>query len=453
MTPDKSYRPTEVCFLPHTSTPTAILALISVRASKVMASLTQLMPLVASLFIVHLATNLLTPVNLRKLLPDQSAVESFFTAAGVTFAPGLFAMLQAAAPPTIAHLKTQHSNMGNNVLKGQIGVYLHILEKKNHEPRLYVGSATGSKGLFARLNNYKLSQSLPPSYKAAISMGYRRTHTSLLAVVPLADKMKFYLQTMAVVFALESFFMFKFWTFRSGMYPKLTQLCAWPTSRLPWKGVNHVDNCIGRAHSTLLKADQVDASTPANSARIVPAIKRVRVFSRQRYLAKCEKRRLSYLKNRDAELAKSKAYRQANPERYRERCRRSQRKYTTNPNNRVKILASLKKYATNPNNKKKILARTAAWHAKNPEKVKATKDRSREKNKEKDRIKLAERVNCMQCNGSYNRGTLRRHAKTSGHRVSDNYNHQCHQCKRWFSQRGYLVKHGNTEGHTVDPQG
>jgi hypothetical protein len=70
----------------------------------------------------HLTTNSLAPAILQRLLPDQAAIESFFTAADVTFASGLLAMLQAVAPPSIAQLKTQHSNFNRGVFSGQIDV-------------------------------------------------------------------------------------------------------------------------------------------------------------------------------------------------------------------------------------------------------------------------------------------------------------------------------------------
>jgi hypothetical protein len=77
------------------------------------------------------------------------------------------------------------------------------------------------------LHNYTTHQGLPRGYKQVLAIKYRRTHTILLAVVPLTNEAKLYLQTMAVVFALESFFMFKFLTFRTRQYLDLTKLCAW----------------------------------------------------------------------------------------------------------------------------------------------------------------------------------------------------------------------------------
>jgi hypothetical protein len=85
---------------------------------------------------------------------------------------------------------------------------------------------TGPKRLFARLHNYTTQQGLPPGYKQVLAIKYRRTHTILLTVVPLTNEAKLYLQTMAVVFALESFFMFKFWAFGTGRCSNVTKLCV-----------------------------------------------------------------------------------------------------------------------------------------------------------------------------------------------------------------------------------
>ncbi|KAG8625171.1 hypothetical protein KVT40_006922 [Elsinoe batatas] len=93
----------------------------------------------------------------------KDALEALFYRADVTFAPDLYAILTAAAPPTIAMLK----KLPSHYLKVWI-VYVIRLEKKGRRAKAYIGSGTDSMiSGRARMQQYNRVSSSPivPTFK------------------------------------------------------------------------------------------------------------------------------------------------------------------------------------------------------------------------------------------------------------------------------------------------
>lgn len=75
-------------------------------------------------------------------IPSKAALEEIASLTSITFASGLFNVLQAASPPTIEYFKT----LSTEILACW-AVYIVILEKLHCRPRIYIGSGTNCRGL------------------------------------------------------------------------------------------------------------------------------------------------------------------------------------------------------------------------------------------------------------------------------------------------------------------
>jgi hypothetical protein len=139
--------------------------------------------------------------------------------ADVTFAPGLFQAIQSPAAPAITWFKSLpgYDNDGDRVW----GVYLLVLEKSEHTPKLYTGSGTNAQeGVKHRFNIYdqasrgdlkSSSNELPVYVKKALADGYNITSKGLLVTGPIPSA-EFIPMARCLFLALESAFTFMMWT-------------------------------------------------------------------------------------------------------------------------------------------------------------------------------------------------------------------------------------------------
>lgn len=75
------------------------------------------------------------------ILPTQQVLEQLVLDSHFTFAPGLLDAAHSKKPPTISYFKS----LPLNAVKAW-AVYLLVLEKADHQPNIYIGSATQQKG-------------------------------------------------------------------------------------------------------------------------------------------------------------------------------------------------------------------------------------------------------------------------------------------------------------------
>jgi hypothetical protein len=111
-----------------------------------------------------------------RFFKNKADLESIATEVGLSFAPGLFAVLQASVPPTIDFFRRLPTYQ-----KGCWGIYAIVLEKRDCRPRLYIGSATSvgtpsTNGLQSRLKQYDDGFNVPYYVKAALDDGFTITH-------------------------------------------------------------------------------------------------------------------------------------------------------------------------------------------------------------------------------------------------------------------------------------
>jgi hypothetical protein len=167
-------------------------------------------------------------------LPTLQSIDDLLRSSGFRFAPTLVQILQSKTPPSIADLKRLPLHLGDFW-----AVYLHVLEKPGHRPRIYIGSATGKRyGWTGRYNQYtKAIHHLPYYYKRYINDGYVRTHTGLLCWAPNPTASKRIM--LRVLFLLvEAALTIGLWSIVSAKDYEMPHLCFWKVDSLVYGGLN-----------------------------------------------------------------------------------------------------------------------------------------------------------------------------------------------------------------------
>lgn len=167
-----------------------------------------------------------------KYLFNEDLVESFVS--GLTFAPGLFQVLESKTPPTIAFFKTLA------IIDGKYwGVYAIVLEKPGCIPLIYIGSGTHAEsGIKTRMRCYDILYLIPLYMLNAMQDGYVITHKGYLCWMPIPSAINVPSARVKLV-AVEGLFTFALWTLRAktkygyGM----SHLCLWDREKLPYEGL------------------------------------------------------------------------------------------------------------------------------------------------------------------------------------------------------------------------
>ena len=164
------------------------------------------------------------------ILTDEDAIETLL--ADVEFDPKLAEAMLRDTPPTLAWFKSLPKyEKGNHVW----AVYVLVLERKHHRPKIYVGVSTkATTGVQSRFNDYDNGKKFGSLVQVAIDDGYKLTHKALLcwsaipsagAVYPLATLFK----------ALEALFTAFFNAVKSqALLYGLPLLCPWNVDALEY---------------------------------------------------------------------------------------------------------------------------------------------------------------------------------------------------------------------------
>jgi hypothetical protein len=98
----------------------------------------------------------------------------------ITYAAGLNAVLEGAAPPSLEFFRSLPAIVPSQWRK-HWAVYVHIYELDGRKPRLYIGSATAEVGAMARFNSYESGRgNLPRFVQRALAQGFEKTHSAAL---------------------------------------------------------------------------------------------------------------------------------------------------------------------------------------------------------------------------------------------------------------------------------
>ncbi|EPE32906.1 C2H2 and C2HC zinc finger [Glarea lozoyensis ATCC 20868] len=156
------------------------------------------------------------------------------------FAAGLVDVFQAATPPTIDFFKTLPLHLNK-----KWAVYLLVLEKPGHLPRVYIGSGTTfTVGVLRRMSTYDRRSQLhqyidtvSEYVNSSMDKGFTITHKGLLvwADIPLASE-KYRFRSLFLL--LETVFSLCFWTMKSRTkHYFMPGLCPWSRESFTYDGL------------------------------------------------------------------------------------------------------------------------------------------------------------------------------------------------------------------------
>jgi hypothetical protein len=150
------------------------------------------------------------------------------------FCPGLFDVLKATTAPGVEYFKTLPADN----IRGNWGVYLLVLEKDGHRPRIYIGSSTNAKfGLHQRFLAYEKNWSSPKYVAESYDEGYTLVNKSLLCWTPVPHE---YLEPTIrlLVLAFEGTFAYIFWAMKAVLSDYgMSHICPWEYIKLPYDGL------------------------------------------------------------------------------------------------------------------------------------------------------------------------------------------------------------------------
>jgi hypothetical protein len=178
-------------------------------------------------------------LGLDHVFPSQEGMKAVMESSSFEFAPGLLGALTSRTGPTIAYFKTLPLH-----LEKLWAIYLIVLEKAGHRPRIYIGSGTCSEtGVRKRINTYNrrskngvLDSGIPQYVETSLQEGYAITHQCLLAWtdLPLASE-RFHLRCFFLI--LETVFALMLWAMKSRTKDYfMPALCPWLVESLTYDG-------------------------------------------------------------------------------------------------------------------------------------------------------------------------------------------------------------------------
>ena len=178
-----------------------------------------------------------TPANqknalLAVLFASQSVFNEVASLVSIEFTPGLWEILQSGTPPTLRQFKTFRG--GPKRTDRLWAVYLRVLEKSLHRPKIYIGSGTEAKtGVHSRLKNYERhDNTVSELVDKALKEGYQITHIGLICWIPIPSVVLQPKIRMLFVI-LEAAFSYVFWAMRPGKKENdygMGWMCPWDRS-------------------------------------------------------------------------------------------------------------------------------------------------------------------------------------------------------------------------------
>ncbi|KAJ9655835.1 carbamoyl-phosphate synthase (glutamine-hydrolyzing) cpa2 [Neophaeococcomyces mojaviensis] len=195
--------------------------------------------------------------NFTKVLPSLDVLEYMLASASLVFAPGLFEVIRASTPPTVAYFKSLPTDCTKIW-----GVYLLVLEKKGCRPKIYVGSGTQFEyGVSSRWSQYDHKRKLPRYVEQALKEGYRIVHKGLLCWTPIPSPTV--VPVLRVLFvAIEATFTFVLWAVHcdTDYGFGLRHICLWDIDTLEYDGAcGHNPLMEGVVSDLDLSAEELEA--------------------------------------------------------------------------------------------------------------------------------------------------------------------------------------------------
>jgi hypothetical protein len=186
------------------------------------------------------------------VLPTEQVLEQLVLGSHFNFAPGLLDVLQSRTSPTISYFKSLPLH-----LVKLWAVYLLVLEKPGHRPKVYIGCGTESRsGVCTRIGQYNKGENLAMYVQRALDDGYTISHKGLLCWSPLPTAAERY-RLRALYLVAEAAFSLYFWTMVSRKKDYgMPRLCPWSLDTLEY------DGCCGYVSLTEKVQDTHENPTP-----------------------------------------------------------------------------------------------------------------------------------------------------------------------------------------------
>jgi hypothetical protein len=174
------------------------------------------------------------------VFPSESVLSDAMHRVPLNFASGLMQVFNSAIPPTIAYFKTLPLH-----LEKQWAVYLLVLEKFGHCPRVYIGSGTNSeRGVKSRMQTYdrrvltgKYDPEIALYIHKSLEEGFTMTHKGLLVWTPIPRPAFRYL-IRCLFLVLESTFTLLLWAMKSRTKDYfMPALVPWPRESFTYDGL------------------------------------------------------------------------------------------------------------------------------------------------------------------------------------------------------------------------
>ncbi|KAF4473087.1 C2H2 and C2HC zinc finger [Fusarium albosuccineum] len=130
----------------------------------------------------------LLSVGFKSVFAEKEFLENLMMNTPLNFAPGLIQIFQSAVPPTISFFSKLPLPQDR-----VWGVYVLVLEKDSHPPKIYIGSGTSKDdGVKARISTYDRLQrkkqwesGISDTLAKAVISGYSITYRGLLVWTPI----------------------------------------------------------------------------------------------------------------------------------------------------------------------------------------------------------------------------------------------------------------------------
>lgn len=226
--------------------------------------------LIISLAWICVGTKSFINPTFRVALPSLNVLEDIFGLLGPSFAPGLFELLNAAAPATISWFRS----LPPVPVSRQIwGVYAFVMEKHGDRPRLYVGSRTAeTAGVRSRmLQHLDGIFAVPLKVARAKAEGFAITNIGLLAWCPTPASANVP-RARAVIMAIEAALTGVLWAIRPSStgagFSFPADFCPWSRDQLLWVGLCTHNCLLETLHGDLnLSAAQLEEMAAARAER------------------------------------------------------------------------------------------------------------------------------------------------------------------------------------------
>jgi hypothetical protein len=192
-----------------------------------------------------------TPINQKnglftEIIRSRAVLDEIASTVFLVFAPGLFDVLQAAAPPTVQYFKTPPTDTFK-----RWAVYSVVLEKPYCRPRIYIGSGTEShQGVSQRISSYTRGVQLPQCVQKALDEGYTIVHKGLLCRISIPTA-AFQPKPRLLFILLEATLAHVFWAMRTVKNDYvMAHTCLWDRNTLEHDGC-----CSHRCLSEIVSSD------------------------------------------------------------------------------------------------------------------------------------------------------------------------------------------------------